>query len=210
MAIVWPCTLSVDAYAAAGREVEVPRADCPSCHEPMVFWSGYSRFVRHEGGAHKIWIPRGACARCGRTHALLPAFVALKRLDSIETIGAVLESVASGDSGVRPVAKRLGIPHTTVRGWLRHFGRRAASLALSFAALAVELGGEALLPRGDPRRDALGAMTAAWMAACALPGWLAVSMWRFCSAVCGGALVATNTNSPYLIVGRRRFMPPVT
>ena len=209
MAIVWPCTQSVDVYAAAGRAVEVPRADCPSCLEPMTFWSGYSRFVRHEGRAHKIWVPRGQCAPCDVTHALLPAFVALKRLDSIETIGAALESVTAGENGVRPVADRLGVPHATARGWLRSFGRRASSLALSFAALAVELGGETLTPRGDPRRDALAAMTAAWKAACALPGWLAVSLWRFCSAVCGAALVVTNTNSPYLLVGRRRFMPPV-
>ena len=55
----------------------------------------------------------------------------------------------------------------------------------------------------------LAAMTGAWRAACALPGWLAVARWRFCSAVCGATLVVTNTNSPYLIVGRRRFMPPV-
>jgi hypothetical protein len=176
----------------------------------MVFWSGYSRFVRHEGGAHKIWIPRGRCGPCDGTHALLPAFVAIKRLDSIETIGAALESVASTEHGVRPAADRLGVPRSTVRGWLRSFGRRAPTLALSFAALAVELGGEALTPRGDPRCDALAAMRVAWKAACALPGWLAVSAWRFCSAVCGAALLVTNTNSPYLIVGRRRFMPPVT
>ena len=209
MSIVWPCTLSVDAYAAAGREVEVPRAECPSCLKPMTFWSGYSRFVRHEGDAHRIWIPRGACEPCGTTHALLPAFVAKNRLDSIETIGAALESVISAENGVRPVAERVGVPHTTVRGWLRSFGRRAPSLALSFAALAVELGGEALTPLGGSRRDAIAAMRSAWKAAAALPGWLAVSWWRFCSAVCGAALVATNTNSPYLIVGRRRFMPPV-
>ncbi len=174
-----------------------------------MFWSGYSRFVRHESGVHKIWIPRGACAPCGGTHALLPAFVARNRLDSIETIGDALESVTSGEIGVRPVADRLGVPHSTARGWLRSFGRRASSLARSFAALAVELGGEALTLRGDPRRDARAAMTVAWKAACALPGWLAVSWWRFCSSVCGGTLVATNTNSPYLLVGRRRFMPPV-
>lgn len=210
MAIVWPCTLSVDAYAAAGREVEVPRADCPSCLEPMTWWSGYPRFVRHEGDAYEIWIPRAACAPCGTTHALLPGFVAQNRLDSIETLGAAVESVVSGESGVRPVAGGLEVPHTTVRGWVRSFDRRAAALALSFAALAVELGGEAPTPLGHPRRDALAAMKAAWKAAGALPGWLAVTCWRFCSTVCGGTLVATNTNSPYLFVGRRRFMPPVT
>ena len=50
MAIVWPCTLPVDAYAAAGKSVDIPRADCPDCCEPMRSWSGYFRFVRHDGG----------------------------------------------------------------------------------------------------------------------------------------------------------------
>jgi hypothetical protein len=31
MAIVWPCPLAVDAYAAAGRDLGFPRPDCPSC-----------------------------------------------------------------------------------------------------------------------------------------------------------------------------------
>ena len=49
MAIVWPCPLPVDAYVAAGREVEVPRPVCPSCAGPLVFWSGYWRHVRAAG-----------------------------------------------------------------------------------------------------------------------------------------------------------------
>jgi len=210
MAIVWPCTQSVDAYAAAGRDVEVPRALCPSCLDPMTFWSGYSRFVRHEGRAHRIWVARGLCGSCGATHALLPAFVAKNRLDSAETIGAALETVVLGQGGVRPAAGRLGLPDATVRGWVRSFARRAAALAQSFAALAVELGGPALTPLENSRRDALAAIGAAWRAATSLPGWLAVHLWRFCSSVCGGAFVAANTNSPYLMIGKRRFMPPVT
>jgi len=46
-------------------------------------------------------------------------------------------------------------------------------------------------------------------AASALPGWGELGCWRFVSAVSGGRVIATNTNTPYLIVGRRRFMPPV-
>jgi len=210
MAIVWPTTLSVDAYAAAGREVEVPRALCPSCLDPMMFWSGYSRFVRHEGQAHRIWVARGLCGSCGGTHALLPAFVAKNRLDSTETIGAALETVVLGEAGVRPAAGRLGLPHTTVRGWVRSFTHRAAALVLSFGALAVELGGPALTPTKNSHGDALSAIGAAWRAATSLPGWLALGRWRFCASVCGGTFVATNTNSPYLLVGKRRFMPPVT
>ena len=46
MAIVLPCTMTVHAYAAARRDVEVPRPDCPTCSAPMSFWGYYSRPVR--------------------------------------------------------------------------------------------------------------------------------------------------------------------
>lgn len=110
--------------------------------EPITFWSGYTRFVRHDGRDHKVWVARGLCSPCAVTHALLPGFVARNRLDSIETIGSALEPVVSGQDRVRPVAERLGVPHATVRGWVRSFERRAASLAGSFAGLAVELSEE--------------------------------------------------------------------
>ena len=65
MAIVWPCPLAVDAYAAAGRDLGFPCADCPSCAGPLVFWSGYRRYVREAGRYWKIFVPRLRCARCG-------------------------------------------------------------------------------------------------------------------------------------------------
>ena len=49
MSIVWPCPLTVDAYASMGRAVQVPRPDCPSCLVPAVFWSGYWRYIRWQG-----------------------------------------------------------------------------------------------------------------------------------------------------------------
>ena len=78
-----------------------------------------------------------------------------------------------------------------------------------FAALAVELGGEAVTPPAGADRFALTAITAAFGAAAGLPGWLAAGLWRFASAVSGGRLIAANTGSPFLVVGKRRFMPPV-
>jgi hypothetical protein len=71
VAIVWPCPLAVDAYAAAGRDLGFPRPDCPSCAGPLVFWSGYRRYVREAGRYWKIFVPRLRCARCGMSHALL-------------------------------------------------------------------------------------------------------------------------------------------
>jgi len=209
VAIVWPCPLSVDAYVAAGRQVEFPRPDCPSCGGPLVFWSGYRRHVRACGRCQKIFVPRLRCGPCRVTHALLPAFVLAWRVDAAEAIGTVIAAVAGGAGGVRPAAARLGIPYTTARGWCRRFGARAPRLGVAFAALAAELGGEPVRPAADAGAFALAAIGAAFGAASCLPGWLALGAWRFASAVSGGKLIAANITSPWLIVGRRRFMPPV-
>jgi hypothetical protein len=82
-------------------------------------------------------------------------------------------------------------------------------IAVSFAALCVELGGEAITPFVDDASFAITAVSAAFAAASALAGWASIGLWRFVSSVSGGRLIATNTDSPYLVVGKRRFMPPV-
>ena len=146
---------------------------------------------------------------CRVSHALLPAFVLAWRLDVAETVGAVITEVAGGACGVRPAAARAGVPHTTARGWVRRFSGRALEFGGGFAALAVELGGDAVCPAVEAGRFALAAIGAAFGAAACLPGWLAVGVWRFASSVSGGRLIAANKSSPYLIVGKRRFMPPV-
>ena len=209
MAIVWPCSLPVDEYVSAGREIEVPRPDCPTCLVAMVFWSGYTRALRVDGRDRRLWVPRARCGPCGRTHALLPAFVVFGRLDVVETIGTVLDEVIGGPGGVRPAAERADVPHSTSRGWLRRFRARAEHLAVAFAALAIELGGPVVEWVRDVARRALAATNAAFEEACGLAGWAGVGRWRFVNAVVGGGWLATNTDSPWLIVGNRRFMPPV-
>lgn len=209
MAMVWPCLLSVDAYAAAGRDVEFPRPDCPVCRAPMMFWSGYQRYVREAARCRKIFVPRVRCAACEASHVLLPAFILAWRLDVAETIGSVIAEVAGGRCGVRPAAARAGVPHTTARGWVRRFAARAMWLGTGFAALAIELGGEPFPPPAGAARFALAAIEAAFAAAGGLPGWLAAGLWRFASAAVGGTLITANITSPFLVVGRRRFMPPV-
>lgn len=209
VAIVWLCQLSVDEYVSAGREVEVPRPDCPRCGGAMSWWSGYRRFVRAAGASRGIFVPRARCAACRKTDAVLPAFVLCGRLDVVETTGAALEAVVGGVSGVRPAAAAAAVPHTTARDWLRRFRARSAALAVGFAALAVELGGDVVAGLSHTAGHGLAAITAAFEVARALPGWDRLGRWRFASAVSGGRLLAANTNSPYLVVGSRRFMPPV-
>ena len=92
---------------------------------------------------------------------------------------------------------------------MRRFRRRALVLGIGFAALGMELGGDALRPAADAGRFALAAIGAAFAAAAGLPGWLRVGAWRFASSVSGGRLIAASTGSPFLVVGKRRFMPPV-
>jgi hypothetical protein len=175
----------------------------------MVFWSGYRRYVREAGRCRKIFVPRLRCARCRVSHALLPAFTLAWRLDTAGTVGVVVAEVAGGGCGVRPAAERAGVPYTTARGWVRRFLARAGELGVAFAALAVELGGAAVTPPAGPGRFALAAVGAAFAAAAGLPGWGRLGAWRFASSVTGGRLIAANITSPWLTVGRRRFMPPI-
>jgi hypothetical protein len=174
-----------------------------------MFWSGYRRHVRVAGRCWKIFVPRVRCTPCRVSHALLPAFTLAWRLDVAETVGAVIGQVTGGVCGVRPAAARLGVPYTTARGWVRRFRARAPELGTGFAALAVELGGEAICPVAEPGRFALAAIGAAFAAAAGLPGWLELGAWRFAASVSGGRLIAANTGSPFLVIGKRRFMPPV-
>jgi hypothetical protein len=199
MSMVWPCPLTVGAYALMGRAVRVPRPQCPSCSSPVVFWSGYWRHVRWQERERKIFIPRVRCCGCGVTHALLPAFVLTRRLDAAESAGLVIGQVAAGAYGVRPAAAAARVPHTTAR---------AGDLAVSFSALAAELGGEVVRLLPDLLRSAVTAIGAAFTAAAGLPGWAALGRWRFACAVTGGSLLAANASSPFLIIGARRFMPP--
>jgi hypothetical protein len=208
MSMVWPCPLTVDAYASMGRAVRVPRPECPSCLAPVVFWSGYWRHVRCRERERKVFIPRVRCRGCGVSHALLPAFVLARRLDVADAAGEVIGQVAAGVCGARRAAAAAGVPHTTARGWVRRFAARAGELAVSFSALAVELGGEAVRPLPDRLRSAVAAIGAAFTAAAGLPGWAVLGRWRFACAVTGGSLLAANASSPFLIIGARRFMPP--
>jgi len=209
MAIVWPCTLSVDEYAACGREVDFELPECPECSAPMGSWWGYERYVRQGGVDRKIWIRRARCKACRVTHALLPAFCLTNRLDTADVIGDALEAVVEGPGGVRPAAETAGVPYTTARGWARRLVARAQELSVAFFALAVDLGGPVVSAGSDGARRAVSAIGTAWSAACSFPGWVGIGRWRFASCVSGGSLLAVNTNSPWLVVGRRRFMPPV-
>ena len=195
MAILWPTGLDVEAYVAAGRELEVPRPACPGCCQPMQFWGWYERDVRVSAEViHRLEVRRARC--CERTHALLPGFVAWGRLDAVEVIGAAVAAMCGG-VGMRPVAGGLGLAHTTVRDWRRRFARRAEMLAVGFTRFCVALGDLAPRLSGQPEVVAVAAVTAAWAAARRRFGNGVGTLWRLANAVVGGHLVSTNMDPPW-------------
>lgn len=136
-------------------------ARCPACEGPLRgHWRGYRRLVRIGGQVHALWIARSRCARCRRTHALIPSLVVPGRLDGARSVLAALAWAARG-LGQRRIALRLGLPETTVRGWLRRLRAGAARLSARLVGLAGALGHRP--GRAPPSRAGLaGLLGALW------------------------------------------------
>lgn len=195
MSIVFACPLSVDAYAALGTSIEVPRPDCPSCSEAMSFWGFYWRDVRVVTVV-RLLVRRARCSGCRSSHAMLPDFVAHGRLDGVEVIGAGLEAMARGAGG-RPAAEAAQVPHTTVRDWRRRAEARSQMLTAGFWAATVALGD--LVPRLAVS-SSLETLTGAVMAAVAAARRRLRALgtnWRIANRIVGGQLFSTNTDPPW-------------
>jgi hypothetical protein len=189
--IVWPCLLSVDAYAALGRDLDTPRPACPGCGGPTQRWSGYSRHVRDDVD-RLIWIARVRCTRCGVTRALLPSFVVPRRWDAVAHVGRAVELATSG-LGHRPIAIALARPETTIRGWLRRLRSTGATLTTALLGRAVALGwtGWELPVAPLPRLvAAVRALASRW------PGDRSADPWPIAVLVTGGTLLVTDTAAP--------------
>jgi len=177
---------------------------CPVCGERLRgCLRGYRRAVRLGLRVGRLWIGRSVCGGCGRTHALLPSFVVPRRLDAASVIGAALEQAAGG-GGHRSLAASLGLPPTTVRGWLRRARAQAALLASRLLRLAQELG--ALAPRAPPHDRPLAALVRAVAAAHAaavrrLGAAGLPDRWGLLVCLVGDGLLA-HTSSPWATGGR--------
>jgi transposase-like protein len=100
------------------------RLRCSGCDGRLRPW-GYARrrWLRDRGRYQRVRPRRGRCIECRRTHVVLPDRMLLRRLDRVEVIGAALTASAQG-VGSRTIGRRLGLPATTVRGWIRRFADR--------------------------------------------------------------------------------------
>jgi len=173
----------------------------------MQRWGGYWRFVR-SGLAARLWFVRARCVTCSVSHALVPAFALLGRLDAVDVIGSALAAVVSGSTD-REISERLTVPATTVRGWRRRHRCRASLLVAGVVAVIVATGGVAPWLSGDPERASVEAVGALWAAARAALGGRAGPAWRTWAVVSGGAGLAPNTNPPWTGIGGRGLLVPV-
>jgi hypothetical protein len=193
LSIVFEWEQDVEAYAAAGRAVEVPRLKCPSCGRPLVLKSWYPRWAR-DAREWRIWIRRGLCRVCGRSHGLLPSFLLERRLDVVEVIGEGLRRSVAGE-GLPKIAVALGRPYSTVRDWRRRHRERAGELVGELAARVVELGGEVPKLSVEVERLALGLLAVARSAAARRLERVA-GIWTFTTLVTGGRWLARTTSPP--------------
>lgn len=179
-------------------ELLAGRLRCPGCAEGLSPW-GWARWrtVRSVGGVQRRVHPRRArCRGCERTHVLLGDGLLWRRRDEVVVIGSALVAHAGGE-GHRPIAARLGVPASTVRGWLRRFRLRAAVIAAFFTAWALALapGSDPPVSTGSVFADAVEAVGMATRASVVRfgPG----PAWSRAGRLCGGALLS-NTSCLWL------------
>lgn len=185
---------SVESDLASGL-VRCPVGGCGDLVGPWGWARG--RVVR---GAGWLRPRRGRCRGCGRTQVLLPASVLLRRADAVTVIGAALLARAGG-AGHRRVAELVGLPASTVRGWLRRISVVADRVLAVLAVVAAELGVEFEPPA--PTAGQVGAVVElvgglARAAALRLGG--SCSPWRLAAVVTGGRLLSPN--GPELVAGQ--------
>lgn len=168
-----------------------PHAGCGG----SVYRDGRARLRRvrtREGGERELRPQRVACRRCDRVNVLLPAWSVPGRGDDAETIGTALVAAALG-GGHRSIAKRLGRPATTVRGWLRAARRNAEALWTHAGVVqyVIEQETDWSRPAGSPLGDAMTALAAAATAARRFFGAdrYDTSLWEFIVLVGGGRLL---------------------
>ena len=162
---------------------------CCGCGGGLAPW-GHAR-RRSVRGVGALRPRRARCTACLATHVLLVVSCLLRRADGVEVIGAALRAKAAG-AGHRRIAESLGRPASTVRGWLRGFGRNAEVVRSALTGLLVQL--DPLTSRLPVHPSALadavevvGACAAAARRRLGVVG--AVSPWQLACAVTGGRLL---------------------
>lgn len=164
---------------------------CPSCRGALRPWGhARPRVLRCRSGDRRLRPRRARCRGCRGTHVLLPDVCLMRRQDEVSVIGAAITASVAG-VGYRRIARGLGVPADTVRGWLRRFAERAELLRSHFTRCAVALDPELgpVMPAGSGIADGLEVI------AVAARSWVLrfgpADPWPVVSRLSGGGLLAT-------------------
>ena len=166
---------------------------CPGCPGVLAPW-GWAR-PRSVRGVGSLRPRRARCAGCLVTHVLLPVTVLLRRADAAGVIWAGLLARAVG-RGHRPIGVLLGVPASTVRGWLRRMASRLESVRVHYLLVAHLAGVDLAVPKalGSPWQDVVAAVGAATTAVTGRFGTAGVigpvTAWQVVSASTGGRLLS--------------------
>jgi hypothetical protein len=129
------------------------------------------------------------------THVLLPVTVLLRRADAAGVIWAGLLARAAG-RGHRPIGLLLGVPASTVRGWLRRLASRLEAVRVHFLLVGRRAGVDLVVPKalGSPWQDVIAAVGAATEAVTGRFGTAGVigrvTAWQVLSSSSGGRLLS--------------------
>lgn len=185
MLTVCPDPVVVESQLASGA------LSCP-CGGRLGPWAWARPRVIGRGDRRVRVVPRRSrCRSCGVTHVLLPTISLVRRADLVEVIGRALVLRTVG-WGQRPIAALVGVPRSTLRGWLARFAARAETILGHFVrwALWADASLVGIEAAGGPVADAVAAIVASAQAAGS------ASVWRFAVAATGGRLLC-NTTSPF-------------
>ena len=177
--------------AVVEAELIEGRLSCPSCRGELGPWGhARRRVLRCRSGDRRLRPRRARCRGCRGTHVLLPDVCLLRRQDEVVVIGAAITASVAG-MGYRRIARGIGVPADTVRGWLRRFAERAGLLRSYFTRCAVALDPELgpVMPAGSGIADGLEVIAVAARA------WVLrfgpADPWSVVSRLSGGRLLAT-------------------
>jgi hypothetical protein len=167
----------------------------------LIGWGGYWRWVRAPLLVERVWIRRGRCAACRRSHALVPDLVLLRRLDVVTVIGTALVRKVLDGLGLRPIAEQVDVPLTTLRSWWQRFRARSSLLLSTCTRLVVMLDGTPVDADTVGEWAAVEVLGLAWQRAHTRFGAsIGGSVWAFWSTISGGLGLGTHTTSPWAAV----------
>lgn len=186
-----------DDVSAVEVDLAEGRIGCPDCGGQLRPWgSARARRIRESltGTASVVaHRPRRArCRGCRATHVLLPHGLAARRADGAVVIAAAVEAKLLTGQGHRAIARGLGRPVSTVRGWLRSFAASAEVIATVFTAAVVRHAPDAAALWPAPVRGGGGqalAVLGAWARTVAVRlGVVEVAWHRAALVACQGRL----------------------